>query len=294
MCAARRTPMNQLARRLQQLAGPKTNYARGKKAARVVAVASQKGGVGKTTTAVHLACALADELHQRVLLVDLDPQGHVAASLHARLGGRKGHLSQVIINRGEELLDLVQPVADSSLEVVLSDKKLAESEGLLASKIGKEFYLKQSLEVTRTHYDWIILDCPPHVGELTVNALVAADEVLVPTELSALSYEGVNDLFDAFARVSENLNPRLGILGIVLTKVDARTPAANASIRRQVETTFGPIVCAAEIPINSAIRQAQHLGQPLFAHQPQAAAALAYRALAEEITGRDSEGNWAI
>lgn len=294
MCAARRTPMNQLARRLQQLTGPRSNYQRGNKHARVVACASQKGGVGKTTTAVHLAWALAEELGQRVLLVDLDPQGHVAASLHARLGGRKGHLSQVIINRGEELLDLVQPVMDSSLEVVLSDKQLSESEGLLSSKIGKEFYLKQSLDATRTHYDWIILDCPPHVGELTVNALVAADEVLVPTELSALAYEGVNDLFDAFARVSENLNPRLGILGIVLTKVDARTSAANASIRQQVESTFGPIVCDAEIPINSAIRQCQHLGVPLFSHQPNATAAQAYRALAKELVDRDVEGNWAI
>lgn len=294
MSTARRTPIQQLARRLQSFASPGKNYPKGEKQARVVAVASQKGGVGKTTTSVHLAWALASDQKQKVLLVDLDPQGHVATSLHGQLGGRRGSLAETILARDKELLDLVQPAKDVELEMVLSDKRLAESEGLLSTKIGKEYYLRRAIEITRTHYDWIVLDCPPHLGELTINALVAADEVLVPTQLSSLSFEGVHDLFDALARVGENLNPKLGVLGVLLTQVDGRTPSANETIRRRVETTFGPVVLRTEIPINSAIRQAQNAGEPVFRFQPQASAAQAYRRLAKEVMGRDPEGEWAV
>lgn len=286
---ALRTPMAELRRRIQSVTGTQKKYQRGARQARVVAVSSQKGGVGKTTTSVHLAWALA-ESGARVLLVDLDPQGHVAASLKARLANPRGKLSETLLDRDAELLDLVQPVANVELEVVLSDKQLAEAEGILSAKIGKEFFLRRSLERTRTHYDWIVLDCPPHVGELTINALVAADEVLVPTELSSLAYEGVNDLFDAMARVSEHLNPELGVLGVVLTQVDRRTPAANQAVREKLESTFGPIVLRTEIPTNSAVRQAQNAGQPLFSHEPKATAAEAYRALAAELLGREADG----
>jgi len=294
MSEPRRTPMSELARRIQGLAGGGKNYPRGSRRARVLAVSSQKGGVGKTTTAVHLAWALAEDPEKKVLLVDLDPQGHVAASLRSLLGGRKGSLAEILLARDKEILDLAQPLREAPLEVALSDKRLAEAEGVLATKIGKEFHLRRALEFTRTHYDWIVLDCPPHLGELTLNALVAADEVLVPTELSALAYEGVHDLFDAFAKVSEHLNPKLGILGILLTRVDGRTPAANASVRTQIESTFGPIVLETEIPINSAVRQAQHAGLPLFHSAPQAGAAQAYRRLAEEVLGRKAQDQWSF
>ncbi len=294
MSEPRRTPIAELARRLQTFTGAALkDYPKGDRRARIVAVAAQKGGVGKTTSAVHLAWALAQDPSRKVLLVDLDPQGHVAASLRGLIAGRRGSLSDVLLARDQELLDLAQPARDSLLELVLSDKRLAETEGILSSKIGKEFHLRRTLERTKTHYDWIILDCPPHLGELTLNALVAADEVIVPTQLSALAFEGVHDLLDALAKVGEHMNPNLGVLGILLTQVDSRTPAANLAVRRQIESTFGPVVLKTEIPINSAVRQAQMEGLPLFRFAPKASAALAYERLAAEVSGREAEEHWA-
>ena len=170
----------------------------GNRKAMVLAVSAQKGGVGKTTTSVSLAAALARFHGLRVLLVDLDPQGHVTTSLRTAVRPGGGPLSKVLLDdrRQGEVMDVAASTGIPNLYLTPFDDNLASTEDLMSTRIGKEFILKESLEATRTHYDVIVLDCPPNLGSLTLNALVAADQVLIPCDPSPLALTGVAALVE--------------------------------------------------------------------------------------------------
>jgi chromosome partitioning protein len=260
---------------------------RGAHAAKVISVASLKGGVGKTTTSVNLASALARFHQQRVLLVDLDPQGHVGTSLRAQILQGGGKLSDVLI--GEEPGHVMDVATDTSvpfLRVTPSDPSLNEAENLLSAKIGKEMILRDALEITRTHFDVIVIDCPPNLGNLTLNALVASDFLLVPCDLSTLAMRGVESLLKQSQQIGARLNPQLDLLGVVITRYDSRTPTMNDAVLSSLEHNFGEAMVPVKIGVSTSLARAQHEGVEIFEHDEKSRGALHYRELAAEIARR--------
>ena len=267
------------------VSGP--NLRAGQRRAVVIAVAAQKGGVGKTTTAVHLASGLARFHGRRVLLIE----GHCATSLRADEGGHdaaEGSLGEVLLQKRRDVLEIARPTSQEGLFVVPSDRELNTTESLMSARIGKELLLRQSLSYARTHYDVIVVDCPPNLGSLTVNALVAADQVLVPCDLSLLSLDGVEALIDTLDTVQETLNPSLSILGLLRTRVDRRNQKVNGAIEATLSDHFGSLVLETDIGISTAITKAQLAGQPVFVHDGRSRAAKSYKSLCAEVIARIS------
>ncbi|MBI4411888.1 MAG: ParA family protein [Deltaproteobacteria bacterium] len=261
------------------------NLEPGGKSARTIAVCSQKGGVGKTTTAVNLGAAFSHFHEKKVLIVDLDPQGHVEKSLgsiipdgldytpvSASLTSKKGNLLNSIIRTKLDFLDITP-----------GDKALNEAEGVLAAKIGREMILSQALKTTKTHYDYIIVDCPPNLGNLTVNALCAADFVVVPCEMSVLAFEGVTDLLNTLETVNERLNKSLKVLGVLFTRVDGRNITMNQLVEENLKNYFNGNIFKTRISVNTDLNKAQLEGHSIFHFAPSSTGAANYSALAEEI-----------
>jgi chromosome partitioning protein len=267
---------------------PAKSLPAGDRAAVVVAVAAQKGGVGKTTTTVSLGAAFARFHGLRVLVVDLDPQGHVCLSLRSsvELGG--GALSDLLTDPSStgEVEEIRTHTGIDNLLVTPPDPGLLHAEDQMASRIGKELVLRRALEVTRTWYDLILLDCPPNMGTLTVNGLVAADTVLVPAQASMLAVAGIEGLLNTLDEVGTQLNPGLDLLGVVLTRVDGRTTRSNDAVRALVKEHWGDVLLPTHIHANDALAQAQLAGVDIFEHAPSSTGAAAYRALAEELSDR--------
>lgn len=254
---------------------------KGTRYASVLAIASNKGGVGKTTTSVALAVAL-QRMGARVLLVDLDPQAHVSASLRA---SPNGELSNVLLGKLRDVCEATYPSPWAELELAGSEKALAETEMIVAAKIGKELLLDSALTVARTHYDLIILDCPPNMGTLTLNALCAADYLLVPTDMSVLALEGVGDILNTVETLRTRLQRRVQVAGILTTRFDKRTTQLNQAIEQSFADLYGASVRVFEtrIPQSSTINKAHLAGESIFDHAPSSPAALAYKALAREV-----------
>jgi len=275
--------------RLQRLVGTtvapqKPRRARGPRAAAVVAVAAQKGGVGKTTTAVNLASAIARDHRKRVLLIDLDPQGHVNTALNAQIRAGGGALSDVLSGEvNAEVLDIVTTTTVEGMDVTPLDPNLAGTENLLGTRIGKEFVLREALEITRTFYDVIVIDCPPNLGNLTINALVAADQVLIPCDPSPLALGGVHALVEAVTEVAHRLNPQIDILGVLLTRVDGRNTLLNNAITAEIEKSYGESLMPVRIGINNSLAKAQHAGQDIFTYDSDSRGARNYRELAKHV-----------
>lgn len=271
---------------LKKLRPTDPTFTKGHRDARVVAVAAQKGGVGKTTTTVNLACALT-AAGQRVLVVDIDAQGHVASALRESV--RPGHvsLSEILLApRPRDLLEAVTESAIDGLHLTPADKALHETDALLSTRVGRELILQGALETARTHYDTILIDCPPNLGNLTLNALLAADHVLVPCDMSILAFEGVADLLGTIQTVNERLRHDVQVLGILRTRVDGRTRQINDAIGAALEDNYGGLVLETVIPANSAVAKAQAAGLSIFQFAPRSRAADAYRALAAELVSR--------
>jgi chromosome partitioning protein len=255
----------------------------GDRNALVVAISAQKGGVGKTTTAVHLASALVRHEAQRVLLLDLDPQNHVASALRSSIPARGPALGAILQQQDPpgDLMDAVQPTTLAGLDCLAPDPDLAACENLLATRIGKEFILREALRVARTWYDVIVLDCPPHLGNLTANGLVAADRVLIPCELAPLAAEGVEQLLRTIAHLSERLHPGLDLIGLLRTRYDLRNARMNELVESDLQQRLGadlmiPIV----ISTSQAVARAQRAGVDLFEEDPRGRATRQYRELA--------------
>ena len=253
----------------------------------MLAIATQKGGVGKTTTAVNLAVALAKYQDKKVLLVDLDGQCHVARSLGSlSTDGSHRSLSDSLLAGGRDLMEIVRPTDIPRLYVTPSDKNLSTAEALLTSRIGREFLLREALKEPRRSFDLIILDCPPNLGNLTINALVAADYVLVPCDMSMLALHGVEEVLDLVATVKARLDHEVGVLGILPTRVDKRNAKLVELVLGELDSRYRELVFRTRIPVNSAVARAQAVGKSVFDFDERAKAAVAYRDLALEVLDR--------
>lgn len=278
-----------LANRLKDLIlvnGPQ--YERGERHANVVAICSQKGGVGKTTTAVNLGTALSHFYGKQVLVIDLDPQGHVEKSLGSIVneGVEYTPLSKVLESKRGNILDAVIKTELENFHLTPGDKGLVQTESVLVSRIGKEFILRTALETARTHYDFILLDCPPALGNLTLNGLVASDFVLIPCEMSVLAFEGVTDLLETLKEINERLNQGLEILGVLFTRVDGRNLTMNELIIDNMKRFFNGRILKAQITINTALNKAQLEGKPVFQFAPSSTGTMNYKTLASELLSR--------
>jgi chromosome partitioning protein len=277
---------NLISNGLKRLVKSENKYPQGDRHARVLAVATVKGGVGKTTTAVNLAAGLATLEGARVLLIDLDAQGHCTTSLSARISSsiKKKPISEVLLSDDDlEILDARMPTGIDKLDVTPADAGLAEADGRISQKIGKESLLRDALRITRTHYDYIIIDSPPNKGNLTLNALVAADKVLIPTDLSALSVQGADELIGTVVTVNDRLGHELDVLCVVLTRVDGRTASINEQILDQIEQAWSDLLLDTRIGINTALAKAQLAGKPIYEFDADSRGAKHYESLTREV-----------
>jgi chromosome partitioning protein len=249
--------------------------------ARVYAVANQKGGVGKTTTAVNLAACLA-EAGERCLLVDLDPQANATSGLGRRANGVSTH----DLLDGVPLSELAKPTAFANLDLVPAKPELAAAAVQLSAIDGGERYLADALVSPATDpYAFVFLDCPPAFGALTVNALAAADRVIVPVQAEYYALEGLSQLLGSINLVKARLNPRLAIAGILLTMVDGRTRLA-AEVENELRRHFGDLVFTTSVPRSVRLAEAPSHGLPAIAYDRRSSGAEAYWKVAMELVER--------
>lgn len=247
----------------------------------ILAIANQKGGVGKTTTAVNLGASLA-ELGHRVLVVDLDPQGNATTGLGINPRNLESSIYDVVMN-DVRVEDCVEPTSLKNLFVVPATIDLAGAEIELVPAFSRELKLRRALEEVRDDYDFVLIDCPPSLGLLTVNGLAAADAVVVPIQCEYYALEGLGQLLRNVALVRTNLNPTLDVRGIVLTMYDARTKLAD-QVEQEVREHFGAKVYRAVVPRTVRLSEAPSFGQPIIVFDPTSRGAIAYRELAKEVS----------
>jgi len=249
---------------------------------RVMAVANQKGGVGKTTTAVNLGACLA-ELGYRVLVCDLDPQGNASTGLGLNPRNMQSSMYDVILN-DVPLEDCVEPSSVRNLFVAPASLDLAGAEIELVPAFSRELRLKRAIDAAADDYDFVLIDCPPSLGLLTVNGLAAATEVVVPIQCEYYALEGLGQLLRNVALVQKNLNPRLEVSAIICVMYDARTKLSDQVVQ-EVRTHFGDKVCRNVVPRTVRLSEAPSFGQPIIAFDPTSRGAIAYRELAKEVSG---------
>src|SRR5579872_1789205 len=242
MCACSVTTLEKFRRRRGEDLAVRGRRKNVRVASRIYALANQKGGVGKTTTAVNLAACLA-EAGERALVVDLDPQANATSGLGMRANGT----SSYDLLDGAPISELAKHTAFANLDLVPSRPDLAGAVVELAAREDGERYLAQALASGTSQYDFVFVDCPPALGPLTVNALAAADRVLVPVQAEYYALEGLSQLLESVELVRQRLNPRLGVGGVLLTMVDARTRLA-ADVEAEVRKHFGPLVFKTSVP----------------------------------------------
>jgi len=247
-----------------------------------MAVANQKGGVGKTTTAVNLGAALA-ELGYRTLVVDLDPQGNATTGLGVNARGLETSVYDVLM-REIPVEDAIEPTSVRNLFVVPATIDLAGAEIELVPAFSRELRLKRALEGVADDFDFTLIDCPPSLGLLTVNALAAATEVVVPVQCEYYALEGLSALLRNVQLVQANLNRALEMSTIILTMYDARTKLAE-QVANEVRLHFGDAVCRHMVPRTVRLSEAPSFGQPIIVFDPSSRGAIAYRELAKEVSG---------
>jgi chromosome partitioning protein len=252
--------------------------------ARIMAICNQKGGVGKTTSTINLGAALA-EYGRRVLLVDFDPQGALSVGLGVQPQQLDQTIYNVIMERDVSVDDVVMRTTVDGMDLLPSNIDLSAAEVQLVAEVGREHTLVRVLRPLVEHYDYILVDCQPSLGLLTVNALAAADGVIIPLECEFFSLRGVALLIDTIDKVRERLNPKLEITGILPTMFDPRTLHCREVMARVVEA-FGDVVFDATINRTVRFPETTVAGEPITRWAPRSAGAKAYRELAREVIAR--------
>jgi len=250
---------------------------------KVIAIINQKGGVGKSTTAINLSAALG-EAGKQVLLIDLDPQGNATSGL----GIEKSLLSKCIYNvllDDTSLEEVIIPDVSEGLDIAPATINLAGAEVELVSEMARENRLKDAVGTMRGKYDYIFIDCPPSLGLLTVNSLVAADKLIIPIQTEFYALEGVTKLLESMKRVKSRLNPSLDIFGILLTMYDGRTTLSR-QVAAEVRNYFGELVFETLIPRTVKLSEAPSYGIPITQYDPQGKGAISYTNLAKEVMQR--------
>lgn len=267
--------------------GPSNNIEHPKtRMTRIVAIANQKGGVGKTTTAINVGSSMA-AAEKRALVVDMDPQANLTSGLGIDPGEDSGTIYQGLVE-GAPAEELIRDTELVSLKVLPSERNLTGAEIELVDQPRREFRLREFLEPVAASFDYIFIDCPPSLGLLTVNALVAADSVLIPLQCEFFALAGVSELVSTVHRVRASFNPRLEIEGIVFTMVDERTNLTN-QVMDDVRKNFPGIVYRSIIPRNVRLAEAPSFGKPILLYDVRSKGAEAYLSLTKEILGHEAK-----
>ncbi|KKI89503.1 sporulation initiation inhibitor Soj [Bacillus sp. SA1-12] len=247
---------------------------------KIIAIANQKGGVGKTTTSVNLGACLA-YIGKRVLLVDVDPQGNATSGIGIEKADVEHCIYDILVD-DVDVKDVIKQTAVENLDIIPATIQLAGAEIELVPTISREVRLKRALESLKHHYDYMIIDCPPSLGLLTINALTASDAVLIPVQCEYYALEGLSQLLNTVRLVQKHLNTDLMIEGVLLTMLDARTNL-GIQVIEEVKKYFQDKVYKTIIPRNIRLSEAPSHGQPIIIYDPRSRGAEVYLDLAKEV-----------
>lgn len=252
---------------------------------KIISFSNQKGGVGKTTTCVNMAAYLAT-MGRKVLLVDIDPQGNATTGLGFSKSTLKKSVYQVLIE-GEDCKENLLPTELATLTILPANIDLAGAEVELVAKKSREKILKGALDKVRGEFDYIFIDCPPSLGLLTINALTAADSVIIPIQSEYYALEGLSQLMNSITLVKKHLNPVLDVDGVVLTMYDSRS-VISKQIADEIKKFFTKRLFEIVVPRNVRLVEASSYGKPIMLHDPKCAGARAYKALTQEYLAREA------